>query len=101
ALLMLFFVLHLTATSDLLSGTALLLGFQIDTLFDAPLRSVSPRDFWSRRWNRFISRFALKHVAQKMRRRVTELGLIASVFFVSGIFHEYFAWSVGGSAAAH
>lgn len=100
-LLMLFFVLNLTAAADLVSCVCLLIGCEINLIFDAPLLSVSPRDFWSRRWNRFISRFALKHVALKLPGSRSNLRLIASVFGVSGIFHEYFAWSVGGPHAWH
>jgi hypothetical protein len=100
-MLMLYFVLNLTATHDVLAGFSILVGFDIDALFDKPFLATSPRDFWSRRWNKFISRFALKHVALRVRKMSSPLWTIMSVFFVSGLFHEYFAWGVGGEQAAH
>ncbi len=101
AFLMLYFVLNLTAFSDLGTGVSLLFGCNVDVLFDAPLLARSPRDFWSRRWNKFISRFALKHVALPLRRRLGPSGVLLSVFAVSGVFHEYFAWGVSGSETHH
>ncbi len=99
-LVILYFVLNLTAFHDLVVGLVHFAGLGVDELFDAPLLSKSPRDFWSRRWNKFINRFALKHVALKVRHRVSNFWLLFSVFFVSGIFHEYFAWGVGGLSRA-
>lgn len=98
AALMCYFVLNLTAAADLLSALCLLAGYDIDLLFDRPLLAASPREFWSRRWNRFISRFALQHVARRVRG--PEWWMIFTVFATSGVFHEYFAWGVGGSQAA-
>ncbi len=99
AVLILYFVLNTTAAADALAALCLLLGCDVDVLFDAPLISYSPRDFWSRRWNRFISRFALKHVALKLGRHWGPWGTISAVFATSGVFHEYFAWGVGGSGS--
>lgn len=101
AVLMLYFVLNLTAASDFLSAFCLLLGADIDDLFDAPLWAQSPRDFWSRRWNKFINRFALKHVALPIGRRYTPSAVIIVVFATSGAFHEYFAWGVGKEDAKY
>lgn len=100
ALLMLYFVLNLTAFHDLVVGLCHMSGLGVDELFDRPLLSRSPRDFWSRRWNKFISRFALKHVALKVRHRVPPFGVLVLVFGCSGLFHEYFAWGVGGLSRA-
>src|SRR5690606_29596851 len=66
-----------------------------DDVFDAALLSRSPRDFWSRRWNKFINRFALKHVALPIGRKWGPSVVIFVVFATSGAFHEYFAWGVG------
>jgi D-alanyl-lipoteichoic acid acyltransferase DltB (MBOAT superfamily) len=101
AFLMLYFVLNLTAASDFLTGFCLLLGTDVDEIFDAPLLSRSPRDFWSRRWNKFINRFALKHVAMPIGRHWSAGGVILAVFSTSGLFHEYFAWGVGGAEAVY
>jgi D-alanyl-lipoteichoic acid acyltransferase DltB (MBOAT superfamily) len=99
--LILFFVLNITAAADVLCAATLALGADIDEVFDAPLLAQSPRDFWSRRWNKFIHRFALKHVAIPLGRRLSPAWIVAIVFAISGAFHEYFAWGVGGSQARH
>lgn len=101
AALILYFVLNVTAAADALMALCLLLGCDIDELFDAPLLSYSPRDFWSRRWNKFINRFALKHVALPLGKRWGTWAVILGVFATSGAFHEYFAWGVGGALARH
>lgn len=101
ALLMLYFVLLITALADALCALCLAAGAWIEPLFDAPLLSRSIRDFWSRRWNRFISRFALRHVSLRFfspSERVSWKALVA-VFATSGLFHEYFAWGVSGTSA--
>jgi hypothetical protein len=97
ALLMLYFVLNLTALADLALALARLLGADTEELFDWPLLATSPREFWSRRWNRYISRFALRHVALPLQRRLPRPLVTLSVFFASALFHEYFAWGAAGS----
>jgi hypothetical protein len=96
ALLVFYFVLNTTAFHDLVAGLCVVAGLGIDELFDAPLLSRSPRDFWSTRWNKFINRFALKYVALKVRHRLSPFLTLFVVFLCSGLFHEYFAWGVGG-----
>lgn len=96
ASLILYFVLNLTALADLVICIVQLLGASIDELFDWPLLARSPRDFWSRRWNRFISRFALKHVALPLSGKLHPTFVTLIVFFLSGLFHEYFAWGAAG-----
>jgi len=100
AFTMLYFVLNLTAFHDLMLGLCVACGLSGDELFDAPLLSCSPRDFWSRRWNKFISRFALKYVALKWGARDRVIFTLLLVFGCSGLFHEYFAWGVGGLSRA-
>lgn len=100
ALLIFYFVLNLTAFHDLVLGLCVLGGLRGDELFDAPLLSRSPRDFWSRRWNKFISRFALKYVALKWGSRASVGTTLVLVFACSGLFHEYLAWGVGGFSQA-
>jgi len=100
SLTMLYFVLNLTAFHDLVLGFCVAVGLSPDELFDTPLLSRSPRDFWSRRWNKFISRFALKYVALKWGTRDRVGFTLLLVFGCSGLFHEYFAWGVGGLSRA-
>lgn len=96
-LLALYFVLNLTALADVALAVCRSFGANTDEIFDWPLLSTSARDFWSRRWNRFINRFALKHIAIPLRGRLPENGILLMVFAASGVFHEYFAAGVSGA----
>lgn len=98
ALLVIYFVLNLTALADVALALARLLGADTEELFDWPLLAASPREFWSRRWNRFIGRFALRHVAQPLAQRWPRPMVMMAVFFASAVFHEYFAWGAAGRA---
>jgi hypothetical protein len=93
-----YFVLNLTALADVALGLARLLGADTDELFDWPLLSTSPREFWSRRWNRYISRFALRHVARPLQARFPRAVVTLAVFAASALFHEYFAYGASGPA---
>jgi len=97
-LLVVYFVLNLTALADLALALARLLGADTDELFDWPLLSTSPREFWSRRWNRYISRFALRHVARPLGARFPRPVVTLVVFAASALFHEYFAYGASGAA---
>src|SRR5688572_5107492 len=97
AFLILYFVLNLTALADVALGLARLIGADTDELFDWPLLSASPREFWSRRWNRYIARFALRHVALPLTARFPRPVVVLAVFLASAAFHEYFAWGAAGA----
>ncbi len=97
--LILFFVLNFTALAQLVSGLSLLLGCDVEPAFDKPLLSRSPREFWSRRWNKFIARFLLKHVALELPRRWPAPLVVATVFAASGALHEYFVFGAVGAVA--
>ncbi|HSC89869.1 MAG TPA: membrane bound O-acyl transferase family-domain-containing protein [Polyangiaceae bacterium] len=92
-----FFVFAFASTAELASAAALTLGADVQPVFDRPLVSRSLREFWSRRWNRFVSRFLLKHVALRLPRGTSPALRTFGVFFVSGLLHEYFAWGAVGS----
>lgn len=94
ALLILFFALNFSAIADFAAGCVTLWGHEVDDVFRAPLLSTSPREFWSKRWNRYISRFALRHVALRLPRSWPAGFMIVAVFLTSGLFHEYFVWGV-------
>lgn len=97
ALLVLWFVLTITALAHLLTALVQLAGARAEPVFDAPLLATSPREFWSRRWNRFIARFALRHVASLGPLRGHPTAIVLGVFLASGLFHEYFAWGASGA----
>lgn len=98
ALLVLYFVLNLTALADVALALARLLGADTEELFDWPLLAASPREFWSRRWNRYIARFALRYVARPLGARYPRPVVMMAVFLASALFHEYFAWGSAGAA---
>lgn len=89
AVLILFFVLHFTALAHLVTAIARACGCETEPVFDAPLVSKSPREFWSRRWNKFIARVLLKRVALALPRRIPRGLIVWAVFASSGVFHEY------------
>ncbi|MCH2110446.1 MAG: membrane bound O-acyl transferase family-domain-containing protein [Polyangiaceae bacterium] len=99
ALLILFFVLNLTALSQLIELIVVVFGERTEPAFRAPFLSRSVREFWGRRWNRFISRFALRHIARPLADQQRSRALIGlTVFGASGVYHEYFAAGASGGA---
>lgn len=75
--------------ADAVTGLAILAGFRVSEPFCAPYLARSPRDFWSRRWNRFISEFARRNVYWRWNGRRNPLLATAVVFCMSGLLHEY------------
>lgn len=88
--------LAVSGLSDLITPIGLHTGVVVDENFDAPMLARSPREFWGRRWNRFVHRFATRHlfVALGGRRRPGLATLI--VFTASGLVHEIFVVLVLG-----
>ena len=88
--------LSVSALCDFITAVGLHTGVVVDENFDAPMLARSPRDFWGRRWNRFVHRFATRHVFLLVggRRRP---GLAAlAIFTASGLVHEIFVVLVLG-----
>lgn len=98
-ILILYFVLTITSLEALLRGLVELSGARTDRLFEQPLLATSLRDFWGRRWNRFIARFALRYIALRQSSKTSGVRTVLIVFFWSALFHEYFAWGASGNAA--
>ncbi|KAI8150420.1 hypothetical protein BJV82DRAFT_587134 [Fennellomyces sp. T-0311] len=59
-------------------------------IFDSPILATSPRDFWSRRWNRIVHKvFHQQIFAQDKKMAGPSLAIRGlAVFLVSGLFHE-------------
>lgn len=74
--------------SDVLTFAIRWIGFPVGVLFDAPLRSVSLRDFWSRRWNLAFVEMDKALFIKPLHRKFGALGAIIGVFFISGVLHE-------------
>lgn len=103
--LVLFFVGMIVGLAAALTALLSLFGAHVEVLFDSPLHSRSLREFWGRRWNRFIARFALRHIAAHRvtigpQGRPSAARRTLVVFFWSAVFHEYFAWGVAGNVSA-
>ena len=90
-ILVVYFALLLDSLALLLQGVSRLLGASVEPVFLSPFQSTSVREFWGRRWNRFISRFALMRIALPLKAKPRSLQLLA-VFGASGLFHEYFVF---------
>lgn len=99
AALVLYFVLIVTSLEALLRAVVQGSGATADRLFERPLLAVSLRDFWGRRWNRFISRFALRHIALRQASKTSSPRSVLIVFFWSALFHEYFALGASGAGS--
>lgn len=97
AALILYFVLAITSLEALLRGVTQGFGATTDQLFNRPLFAVSLRDFWGRRWNTFIARFALRYIATRQSSKASAPRSVLTVFFWSALFHEYFALGASGA----
>jgi hypothetical protein len=74
--------------AEMLSCALRLAGWNVQPLFDAPLRSNTLRDFWSKRWNiAFVEmdKILFLPLAQRLFKGQV---LILSVFIMSGVLHE-------------
>jgi hypothetical protein len=74
---------------DLLSGVVMQLGLALEECFDAPFLARSPRNLWSRRWNRIVHRWLLTYAFRPLGGRRRPLRTTVAVFLVSGLLHEY------------
>ncbi len=78
---------HLGFT-DMLTEAIHAVGWKVQPLFDAPYRSQSLSEFWSKRWNRpFVELdriFFLPLLTKKFGIRIAVVG----VFVISGLLHE-------------
>jgi hypothetical protein len=87
----------ITAIADLVSGAIMLCGVGVGESFVAPTRATSPRDFWARRWNRWIHLIALRHLFGPLNGLRRPRRAVLVVFLSSGLMHEYLvAAGVGG-----
>jgi len=80
---------YFSGLADLLTGTGMLTGIDIEEPFDNPWISRSPSDFWGRRWNRFVNNFTRRQVFWPMGGLRRPIRATLTVFICSGIAHEY------------
>lgn len=74
--------------SDVLSSLLRLLGYPVPRLFDAPLRSRSLNDFWSRRWNRPFVEMNQILFRPALKPLLGQRGSLLALFLLSGLLHE-------------
>jgi len=86
--------------ADILTSLMRLGGWDVDPLFDRPLRSVSLRDFWSCRWNLAFSDMNRILLIKPLTKWVGAPIALFLVFLVSGLLHDacisYSAWGGWG-----
>jgi hypothetical protein len=63
-------------------------GIDATPLMEAPVKSRSLSEFWSRRWNTGFSVPARRYLMVPLARRIGMVGAIIVVFIASGILHE-------------
>jgi Membrane bound O-acyl transferase family len=63
-------------------------GFPVRVLFDAPLRTRSPAEFWAWRWNRGFAEMTSLAVYRPLVRRLGARGAYLAAFIMSGLLHE-------------
>jgi len=83
---------------EVLALPAVLMGIPVAPIFNWPLVSRSPAEFWSRRWNLYVARFASRHVYLPLGGGRANWKAMGLVFLISGVMHEYVAIVACGSS---
>lgn len=66
------------------------LGLGAEEIFDEPYRASSLSDFWSRRWDRPVSRLLRRLIYEPAKPHVGPIIASLAAFAISGIAHEFF-----------
>ncbi len=90
-----------SGVADVTSGLVMQAGAWVDDIFDAPALARSPRDFWARRWNLVVHRWALRNVFLPLGGRRRPLLVTAVVFVISGLMHEWVVFACLGRPGSH
>lgn len=81
--------LLLSGAADLGGAVLGLAGLRMAKVFESPILARSPRELWGRRWNRYVSGLAFRHLFVPLDGRRHPLRATAVVFLASGVMHEY------------
>ena len=73
---------------NLIAGLWRLAGMDCGALFRAPLRAISLREFWGRRWNLAFSEMTALGVYRPFAAVAGTRAALLAAFLVSGVFHE-------------
>ncbi|MCR9164670.1 MAG: MBOAT family protein [Nannocystaceae bacterium] len=86
---MIYVYASISGVADALTGALMLTGLHMSESFEAPMLARSPGEFWGRRWNRFITRWAFRNVFIPAGGRRSPARATMLVFVLSGLMHEY------------
>ncbi|MGH1347815.1 MAG: MBOAT family protein [Nannocystales bacterium] len=92
---MLYLYALISAIADGLTGLLMLTGLHMSESFEAPMLARSSSDFWGRRWNRFVTRWAFSNVFVPAGGRRRPVRATILVFAISGLMHEYLVVACG------
>lgn len=92
---MLYLYALISAIADGLTGLLMLTGLHMSESFESPMLARSSSEFWGRRWNRFITRWAFSNVFVPAGGRRRPAAATLLVFVISGLMHEYLVVACG------
>ena len=82
---------------DFISGFSMQSGIYFAEMFNSPLTSRSPREFWGKRWNLYFRDVAHRNVFIPIGGSKRPVIAVALVFFISALMHEFLIFaSTGG-----
>jgi alginate O-acetyltransferase complex protein AlgI len=81
------FILHF-GLFHLLSLAWRRMGVKAEPIMKNPLRAVSLREFWGKRWNTAFNELVFRFAYRSLRRRTTPALAALGVFGLSGLIHE-------------
>lgn len=89
------------ATSSQVIMISIATGYETKEIAQHPLsKSISPSDFWSRRWNCFIAGLLKRGIFKPIRTYYSKFIAALATFMVSGLLHEHvlsiFAYAKNG-----
>jgi hypothetical protein len=91
-----------SGAADLLSAAVMLTtGHHAKEVFETPPLASSPRDFWSRRWNRMFRDTAHRLIFVPLGGRNRPLLAVSGVFLFSAAVHEYLVIAALGQTQGH
>lgn len=96
----LFFYVAGVLTTDIILAQLQLFGLRVREMFRWPILARSPSDFWSRRWNLLVTRFAAANIFYPLGGPRRAVLATLAVFLASGVMHEYVVIGTFGIAQA-
>lgn len=98
---MVYLYAFVSAIADATTGLLMLFGLHMSESFERPMLARSSSEFWGRRWNRFITRWAFRNVFIPMGGRRSPARATLLVFTISGLMHEYLVVACGDGLGSY